>query len=81
MRFAWLLLLTIVGHLQFVANQSLLSKKGNALRCQRPKDGQQWCVCGKAKTKYDLLRGQICVNGHVTDQPDETKYVCAGVTP
>ncbi|CAF1500718.1 unnamed protein product, partial [Didymodactylos carnosus] len=33
--------------------------------CQKQKDGQYLCFCGKKKLIYDRLKGQKCINGQI----------------
>jgi hypothetical protein len=65
-----LVILTIICHAQTVP-----AKKLGSGRCQKPKNGQHLCFCGKNKTLFDRLQGEKCINGQVVQKGNPKRYL------
>jgi len=61
-------ILVIICHAETTTKQTLSAKNIRSRRCQKPKNGQHICFCGKNKITYDRLQGEICIKGQVVQK-------------
>jgi len=69
------LILRIICNAETTTKQTISAKNLGFRRCQKPKDGQQKCFCGKNKVLYDRLKGEKCVNGQIVQKGNDKRYM------
>lgn len=55
--------------------QILSAKNSGFRRCQKPKNGQHLCFCGKNRVVFDRLTGERCINGKVVQQGNQKRFL------
>jgi hypothetical protein len=70
----FLVILTIVSHAETKVKQILSAKNVGSRRCEKPKNGQHICFCGKNKVTFDRLKGERCINGKVVQTGNQKRY-------
>ncbi|CAF2403163.1 unnamed protein product, partial [Rotaria sp. Silwood2] len=58
-------IVTIISYTETTTKQTTLSQNTGFRSCQKPKDGQHLCFCGKNNAMYDRLKGERCIRGKV----------------
>jgi hypothetical protein len=65
----------------FLATLTILSQCETATktirrhRCQKPKNGQHLCYCGKNKLTFDRLKGEKCVKDKIVRKDNQNRYI------
>ncbi|UJR20655.1 hypothetical protein I4U23_023777 [Adineta vaga] len=70
----------IICQAETTPKSSISVKNKSNRRCQKPKDGEHICFCGKNKVKFDRLKGKRCVNGVVVSLPVPAKLSALRLT-
>jgi hypothetical protein len=70
-----LVILTIICDGETTTKQTIPAKNLGVRRCQKPKNGQHMCFCGKNKVLFDRLKGDRCINGQIVQKGNEKKYM------
>lgn len=66
---------TIISHTETTTKRAVSTSNTGFRRCQKPKNGQQLCICGKNKMSFDRLKGERCINGQVVRKESQGMYV------
>ncbi|CAF3602122.1 unnamed protein product [Rotaria sordida] len=60
-----LAIVTIISHTETTIKRSKFSQNIGFRSCQKPKNGQHICFCGKNNVTFDRLKGERCNKGQV----------------
>ncbi|CAF0876802.1 unnamed protein product [Rotaria sp. Silwood1] len=58
-------IVTIISYTETTTKQTTLPQNTGFRSCQKPKNGQHLCFCGKNNVQYDRLKRERCVKGQV----------------
>ncbi|CAF3816296.1 unnamed protein product, partial [Rotaria magnacalcarata] len=79
-----LFIVTIICHTETTTKRTISAPKLGFRRCQKQKNGQRLCFCGKTNTVFDRLKGERCINGQVikkgSQQSDVSKFSALRIT-
>ncbi|CAF3425625.1 unnamed protein product [Rotaria socialis] len=79
-----LFIVTIISHTETTTKRTTSAQKLGFRRCQKQKNGQRLCFCGKTNTVFDRLKGERCINGQVikkiSQQSDVSKFSALRIT-
>ncbi|CAF1303922.1 unnamed protein product [Adineta steineri] len=73
-------ILIIVCQSQTTKKSKVSSQNTSSRRCQKPKNGQHICFCGKNKTEFDRLKGEKCVLGKIVQPSAQSKPAALRLT-
>jgi hypothetical protein len=65
--------LTIICHAETTTKQTTSVKNIGSRQCQKPKNGQHLCFCGKNKVIFDRLKGERCINEQVVPKGNQKR--------
>ncbi|CAF3519838.1 unnamed protein product [Adineta steineri] len=73
-------ILIIVCQSQTTKKSKVSAQNTSSRRCQKPKNGQHICFCGKNKTEFDRLKGEKCVLGKIVQPSAQSKPAALRLT-